>query len=385
MCNTVLIQKSLDIIGYINYMASSKYSCDACKFATNHKTNYNHHIASDRHLRLISGDESYMTKPYSCSFCKYGTTNANAYSHHCSSVRHRRLMGETEWRCKCGVYCQSSKALAHHIHSCEYEPPEPTESPPNDKLEVLVTELVVAQKESNVLQKEANELTRTHGSAVGNTITNNTDNSIETFNQTNNNQQYNINIFLNENCKDALNIGDAIAKIILSSKDIDDMRVSKNPKALGNLITREFEKLAVTERPIHCTDKKRNKCFVKDADIWQKDPDGRLVDGAIEQIRAKQGGGVRDMFVELARTGDTQSRAAKEATSAARVWSTPRSDRDNQETRNRAMDACYLSKKDIREIVDGSRDGLDGSDGLAGSAGSAGSDGLGGVVGVVGV
>jgi len=58
-----------------------------------------------------------------CSCCRYGTDKTDSYSHHCNSASHRKLMGETEWLCKCGEYCQSMRALKYHIHTCDYEPP----------------------------------------------------------------------------------------------------------------------------------------------------------------------------------------------------------------------------------------------------------------------
>ena len=100
----------------------------------------------------------------------------------------------------------------------------------------------------------------------GKTINNNTNN-----NTINNNQQFNLNFFLNETCKDAMNITDFIKSIQLNVQDLEKVGELGYAEGISRLLVRGLNELEVTKRPIHCSDLKRETLHIKDQDKWEKD------------------------------------------------------------------------------------------------------------------
>ena len=130
------------------------------------------------------------------------------------------------------------------------------------------------EKEENVdykdviltLVKQNNELQNTIKEMIpkiGNTINNNT--------TTNNNNQFNLQMFLNEDCKNALNIKDFVNSLQLSIKDLTDTGKLGYVDGISRIFVNALNDMDITERPIHCTDIKRETVYIKDADKWEKD------------------------------------------------------------------------------------------------------------------
>ena len=90
-------------------------------------------------------------------------------------------------------------------------------------------------------------------------------------NNTINNQVFNLNVFLNETCKDAMNLEDFLKTIIITNKDLDDIGLLGFVKAISNIIAREVGKLDENQRPFHCMDKKREIFYIKQNNVWKKE------------------------------------------------------------------------------------------------------------------
>jgi len=87
-----------------------------------------------------------------------------------------------------------------------------------------------------------------------------------------NNKSFNLNFFLNETCKNAMNIMDFVDSIQLQLSDLVRVGELGYVEGISNIITTNLQKLDVTQRPVHCTDKKRETIYIKDKDIWEKEP-----------------------------------------------------------------------------------------------------------------
>ena len=101
------------------------------------------------------------------------------------------------------------------------------------------------------------------------------------------NQKFNINVFLNEQCKDALNMNDFIKSIEISLEQLDYTK--KNGLALGlsNAIVENMNKLSLYQRPMHCTDTKRETLYIKEEDKWTKDDNKEKIKNAIKKASTK--------------------------------------------------------------------------------------------------
>ena len=148
-------------------------------------------------------------------------------------------------------------------------------------------QLQKAQLEVDKLKKEidhldnptspilTNQLVETIGKIAGNTNCNNTNN-------------ISINMYLNENCKNAMNLEDFMKNITVTLQDLDYSNENGYAKGIVHIFLKQLQNLAPTERPIHCSDKKRMKFYVKDDNKWEQDKNNRKITDTIKNISTVQ-------------------------------------------------------------------------------------------------
>jgi dsRNA-specific ribonuclease len=109
----------------------------------------------------------------------------------------------------------------------------------------------------------------------------------QTNNQNNNNQKFNINVFLNEQCKDAMNFSDFIKGIEVSREDLENNAQLGFVGGISKIFLDNLRQLSVNERPIHCTDVKRETMYIKDDDKWTKETGHAKLNTAIQTMTQK--------------------------------------------------------------------------------------------------
>lgn len=237
---------------------------------------------------------------YECKNCDFITTNKKDYNRHIHTNKHKRIhdmeydkkipkISPTEFTCKCGKVYKHMTNLSRHKRTCEFlhkkeenqeEISEDLEKPSENKNELI--ELLITQnnqlqelliKQSQEYQKQLIELIPKLGNNNNNTI--------------NSNNKVDINIFLNEKCKDAMSMDEFIKKIDVS---LSNLLVSKDKglvEGITNLFIENIKKLSLHERPLHCTDVKRETLYIKN-DTWEKDDQKVHIRDAIKKISIKQ-------------------------------------------------------------------------------------------------
>ena len=109
---------------------------------------------------------------------------------------------------------------------------------------------------------------------IGNSVTNNT--------------QFNINLFLNEECKNAINLSDFVDKLSIEIKDLVSVAENGFIEGIGKRILDGLKQLSIYERPIHCTDKKRDTLYIKESNTWNKDTtEHELMKSAIQKLKKR--------------------------------------------------------------------------------------------------
>jgi hypothetical protein len=104
----------------------------------------------------------------------------------------------------------------------------------------------------------------------------------------NSNNQFNLNFFLNETCKNAMNIKDFVDSLEIKSNELEDLGKLGYVQGISNIFIRGLKELDETERPLHCTDKKRETLYIKDDNEWVKDNnDKHILKQAIKDIASK--------------------------------------------------------------------------------------------------
>jgi hypothetical protein len=133
-----------------------------------------------------------------------------------------------------------------------------------------------------------------------------------TINQTNNNnQRFNINLFLNEECKDAINFADFIKNIQISYEDLENNAQLGFVNGISKIFLDNLKQLGVNERPFHCTDTKRETMYIKDEDKWTKEADDSKLQKAIQTVSYKSMGKLMEWKQENPEYQDVNSDFSK--------------------------------------------------------------------------
>ena len=239
------------------------YHCDICDFKCCKYSNFKVHKNTLKHLKnendnkMVKNDNDLMPKmPKNSLFtCSCG----NVYKHQSGLSRHKKK-------------CEST----HENITMTVEEDEPEN---NQYSADLILELLKQNQEFKELILEQNkqmlEISKDRN------ITNNI-----TQNNTNNNK-FNLNVFLNETCKDALNLSDFLDSLILSLTDFENFGPLGYCGGISNILVKGLNKLDINKRPIHCSDLKREVIHIKNNDTWHKDEDKQQMIKAIKAIEHK--------------------------------------------------------------------------------------------------
>ena len=212
---------------------------------------------------------------YVCEKCNFKTCNKYNYSKHILSLKHKRQEMDSQkcekmYYCNCGKKYKYDTGLYKHKKKCqEVKKEENTiiQSDNKDTMKDLVFKLI---NENQELRKTITEMIP----KIGN-------------NNNNLKQKFNINVFLNEKCKDALSMDEFIDKIEISMKNLLTTKEKGQTQGISNIIMENMNKLSLYERPLHCTDKKRETLYVKNNE-WEKDENKEHINKALKKVEKKQ-------------------------------------------------------------------------------------------------
>lgn len=205
-----------------------QYICDNCNFNCSNKKDYNRHLLTAKHEMMTNGD----------------IKNPKAYV------------------CDCGKKYKHRQGLGVHKKKCTYT----TEEEPQNTI-------VITKEESNIdykamfieVMKKNDELHETIREMVPRIGNNNTTNNT-------NNNTFNVMLYLNDQCKDALSIQKFMTDIEVTEDDVISMSKHKNPTDnFTNLILKSLKNIDITERPFHCTDEHRGTLYIKNDSGWDND------------------------------------------------------------------------------------------------------------------
>ena len=104
----------------------------------------------------------------------------------------------------------------------------------------------------------------------------------------NNNNKISINVFLNERCKGAMNLDEFVDNVKVTLEDLNYTKDNGYVKGISNIFVKHLTDMEPTERPIHCSDKKRLQFYVKEEDTWKKDSEHKKINKTIQDVTMKQ-------------------------------------------------------------------------------------------------
>jgi len=220
--------------------SSEKYYCETCDYYTFRKSQYDRHLSTDKHFKNNK-----------------------------STIINQKVPKDLlAFECICGKKYKDKSGLWRHKKKCTKKE-EIKDNEPSDKDLIML------------LIKENAELKNMMMDVIKNG-TNNT-NNINSHNKT-----FNLQVFLNETCKDAMNIMDFVDSIKIQLSDIESIGELGYVNGMSKLIIKHLNALDENMRPVHCSDQKRDSLYVKDKNVWEKeDPENKKIKKAIKYISHK--------------------------------------------------------------------------------------------------
>jgi hypothetical protein len=230
-----------------------------------------------------------------CENCDYFTCNSKDYKRHLLTKKHQgnawkqkipKKPKKISYFCECGVIFSSRSGLWKHHKTCEYILNK-NEKIENDMMYELNKEtLVEIIKQNNDFQKDMQK--QMFDFIKENISCNTSVNTINNINNNCNNKTFNLQVFLNEKCKDAMNIMDFVESVKLQVADLENVGKVGYIEGISNIIIKNLQALDVDKRPVHCTDQKREVMYVKDENTWEReDENNKKLRKAIRMIAHK--------------------------------------------------------------------------------------------------
>ena len=280
MINTESTSKNADC----DSLKTLIFYCEICDFKSSKQSNYKKHVLTSKHV------EASKINDFNAKNAENADKNLKMYKCICKK-EYKERSGLWRHKKKCSFVNENIQMVVNDEYDNDENDNEHN-SDNDDENSNLVKNENTAQMEMliNLFQeqlkenKELKELIieqqkKILDMGVGTNITNN--------NITQNNNKFNLNVFLNETCKDALNLSDFLESLILTLTDFENFGPLGYCGGITNILVNGLNKLDVSKRPIHCSDLKREVIHVKNNDTWHKDEDKQQMIKAIKAIEHK--------------------------------------------------------------------------------------------------
>ena len=261
----------------INAEKCSIFVCEPCDFKCRKESNYKLHLDTIKHKRL---HETTKKMP-NIDKQKFNCICGNRYNHHSSLAKHKRTCIAISTSVSSPL--EENKVINVSIEDvvCSDNKDTITKS--------MFMELINDNKEMIKIIKEQQEQIKKQQEQIitiipkiGNTTNNTTNNNNNTTNN------FNLNVFLNEQCKDALNISDFIDSLKITLEDLLFSKTNGISRGITDIMIKGLKELDIYKRPIHCTDIKRDIMYIKDEDKWCKDENHVIMKDTIVKIADKE-------------------------------------------------------------------------------------------------
>ena len=230
------------------------FSCNLCDFSSCNKKDFNRHIETKKHIFNVS---------------------------QCFSME-KTQKTPNQYQCQCGKTYKDNSGLWRHKKKCTKEEFDNEDTGKSNEMQEMKEFMKYLMKENSEMKnmmleqnKQMIEITKNAG----------THNNITNTNS--HNKAFNLNFFLNETCKDAMNIMDFVDSIKLQLSDLERVGELGYIEGISNIILKNLKELDVTQRPVHCTDKKRETMYIKDQDKWEKDEEKLKLHKVVRKVACK--------------------------------------------------------------------------------------------------
>jgi hypothetical protein len=237
----------------LSHKSALKYYCESCDYFTSKKSNYDTHIISVKHLKVTNGSDK---------------------GHDSARIQPLKYCSEEIYECICGKKYIHRQGLWRHKTKGICSKPENKLNDNINSSSLNKDDLIIQLLKQNADLMEI--------------LKNGTNNTNNTINNTNShNKEFNLNFFLNETCKNAMNITEFVDSIKLQLTDLVNVGEKGYIEGISDIIVKNLKNMDETERPVHCADKKREICYIKDEGKWEKDEDKKKMKQIVKKVAYK--------------------------------------------------------------------------------------------------
>ena len=256
---------------------SPKFYCEFCHYSTSKASNYKQHLESKKHIS--NENQLIFSHEFSQEYSQHSQSDILNIN---NEIMVTQQIGNTcelkispEHICKnCNNIFKSRSGLWRHSKKCDKQNilDKENENKIIEKYEnninkdELIHFLLNENKEFKMMMMEQNKQMFELAKNAGNNNTTHTNSH---------NQTFNLNVFLNETCKDAMNIMDFVNSMEINLDDLEKVGELGYVNGMTNIILKNLKSLDVTKRPLHCTDAKREIMYIKDENKWEKETENK--------------------------------------------------------------------------------------------------------------
>ena len=244
----------------IDKKSLQNFYCEICDYTTCKKTDYNKHLGTDKHVRNVSATQkSQNIEHHKCQICH------KIYQNRTGLWRHQKICNLNNYENNYENDDENIKitqivldVIKQHKESDNKE----SDNKESDNKDELIQYLINENKEfKNLILEIVKKDNINNQNIVNNNITN----------TNSHNKTFNLQFFLNETCKDAMNMSEFIDSVKLQLSDLESVGKLGFVDGISNIIIKNLEALDVVKRPVHCSDSKRETMYIKEHDKWEKD------------------------------------------------------------------------------------------------------------------
>ena len=232
---------------------------------------------------MMTTKSTNLSYNFYCESCDYKTCKQSDFNKHLLTLKHQNSDNDDKnddnfsqkvaksHICDCGKIYKHRQGLSYHKKKCYIYNEEMTEKIPTlaseSEIKILTNLVLDVVRQNKDLINQNQELTN----KIVDICKTGTSNNISNSHVNSHNKTLNLQFFLNETCKNAMNITDFVNSLQLQLSDLENVGKLGYVDGISNIIVNNLNALDETTRPIHCTDKKRETFYIKDEDKWEKD------------------------------------------------------------------------------------------------------------------
>jgi hypothetical protein len=264
---------------------SCGFTCDRANNLQTHRESKQHEKNMQRLSKQINMDETGM---YSCESCKYSTSLKANYRKHMLTSKHKKTIEEKKEEVNPVLLLEVMDMFFKHqteilktqteiikVNACTSE----RQQIQHTEMFKALTDRVMAHQQQQQMIVPQNVIVDQENTQHINITKNNIMNS--------HNKKFNLNLFLNEDCKNAPNLSDFVKNVAISLEDLEHLGEVGYTQGMSKILSKAMQSKETTERPIHCTDVKRETIYIRENDEWKKDTEREETVKAIEYISHK--------------------------------------------------------------------------------------------------